>query len=98
LSYANVASTLALVLAIGGCTAWAAHHYLVISTSQIKPSVLKKLHGANGKNGTNGANGTNGTSGTNGTNGAVAGLSASVAGDVAFSSTAGASATTDLTN
>jgi hypothetical protein len=50
LSYANVASTLALVIALGGGTAWAAHTYLVTSTSQIKPSVLKKLQGKNGTN------------------------------------------------
>jgi hypothetical protein len=86
LGYANVVSTLALVLAIGGGTAWAAHHYLITSTSQIKPSVLKKLHGANGKNGTsgnNGANGTNGTNGTNGANGAVAGYSATGGNNIA---------------
>jgi hypothetical protein len=46
MSYANIASTLALVLALGGGTAWAAHHYSITSTKQIKPSVLKKLHGA----------------------------------------------------
>jgi hypothetical protein len=76
LGYANVVSTVALLLAIGGGTAWAAHRYLITSTSQIKPSVLNKLHGANGRNGTNGTNGANGTNGTNGANGAVAGLSA----------------------
>jgi hypothetical protein len=53
LSYANVASTLALVIALGGGTAWAAHTYLITSTGQIKPSVLKKLQGRSGKNGTN---------------------------------------------
>ena len=84
LGYANVVSTLALVLAIGGGTAWAAHHYLITSTSQIKPSVLKKLHGANGKNGTNGNNGANGTNGTNGTNGAVAGYSATGGNNIAI--------------
>lgn len=45
LSYANVTATLALVIALGGGTAWAAHTYLITSTSQIKPSVLKKLRG-----------------------------------------------------
>jgi len=34
-SYANVASTLALVIALGGGTAWAAQTYLITSTSQI---------------------------------------------------------------
>jgi hypothetical protein len=71
LSYANVTATLALVFALGGGTAWAAHHYLIVSTNQIKPSVLKKLHGAKGANGANGINGTDGTNGTNGTNGAA---------------------------
>jgi len=70
-SYANVVSTLALVLAIGGGTAWAAHHYLITSTSQIKPSVLKKLHGANGHNGHNGTNGSNGAAGATGVTGAT---------------------------
>jgi len=69
-SYANVVSTLALVLAIGGGTAWAAHHYLIVSTSQIKPSVLKKLHGAKGTNGTNGTNGATGATGVTGATGA----------------------------
>jgi hypothetical protein len=70
-SYANVVSTLALVLAIGGGTAWAAHHYLIVSTSQIKPSVLKKLHGANGHNGHNGTNGSAGATGATGVTGAT---------------------------
>ena len=68
LSYASVVATLALVLAVGGGTAWATN-YIIISTHQIKPSVLKKLHGANGKNGKNGTNGTNGTNGAPGTPG-----------------------------
>jgi hypothetical protein len=63
MSYANIASTLALVLALGGGTAWAAHHYSITSTKQIKPSVLKTLHGARGKNGTNGATGVTGVTG-----------------------------------
>jgi hypothetical protein len=70
LSYASVVATLALVLAVGGGTAWATN-YIITSTHQIKPSVLKKLHGANGKNGKNGKNGTNGTNGTNGAAGAT---------------------------
>ena len=44
LSYANVAATLALVFSMTG-GAMAANHYLVESTKQIKPSVLKKLKG-----------------------------------------------------
>ena len=68
LSYANVVATLALVLALGGGTAWATN-YIITSTHQIKPSVLKKLHGRNGKNGKNGKNGTNGTNGAAGATG-----------------------------
>lgn len=84
-SYANIVATLALVLALGGGTAWAAHHYLIVSTKQIKPSVLKKLHGAKGARGASGANGLNGTNGTNGAVGAtgptgVAGANGAVAG------------------
>jgi hypothetical protein len=63
LSYANVIATLALVLAVGGGTAWAAHHYLITSTGQIKPSVVKSLRGHNGTNGTNGTNGATGATG-----------------------------------
>jgi hypothetical protein len=42
LTYANVTATLALVLAMSG-GAFAAKHYLIGSTSQISPSVLKSL-------------------------------------------------------
>jgi hypothetical protein len=68
-SYANVAATLALVLALGGGTAWAAHHYIISSTHQIKPSVLKKLRGKRGRSGAAGADGTNGTAGPTGPTG-----------------------------
>jgi hypothetical protein len=71
LGYANVVSTLALVLAIGGGTAWAAHHYLITSTSQIKPSVLAKLHGARGAAGAQGPAGAQGNAGTAGAAGAT---------------------------
>jgi hypothetical protein len=80
-SYANVAATLALVVAIGGGTAWAAthkrhHHYVITSTSQIRPKVLKKLHGAHGTAGTNGAPGAGGSKGATGPTGptGVAGI------------------------
>jgi len=65
----NIIAVLALFFALGG-TAIAAHHYLITSTKQIKPSVLRKLRGRAGTNGTNGTNGKNGTAGKNGTNGA----------------------------
>jgi uncharacterized low-complexity protein len=79
-TYANVASTLALVFAMTG-GAYAADKVLITSTKQISPKVLTALKGKNGKNGTNGAQGpagatgstgpagTPGTNGTNGTNG-----------------------------
>jgi hypothetical protein len=44
-------------------TAIAAHHYVITSTKQISPKVLKKLHGATGPAG---APGTPGAPGTNG--------------------------------
>jgi hypothetical protein len=94
-SYANIASTLALVVALGGGSAWAASHthYRITSTSQIKPSVLMKLRGANGKNGTNGAHGATGATGATGVtgvtgvtgaNGAVAGYYAATSSSTSF--------------
>ncbi len=72
-SYANVAATLALFLAVGGGTAWAVqHHYFITSTNQIKPSVRKALHGTTGRNGTNGVPGATGATGANATISGVA--------------------------
>jgi hypothetical protein len=68
LSYANVVATLALVLALGGGTAWATN-YIIVSTHQIRPSVLKSLRGNRGPRGYAGTDGTNGTNGTNGPTG-----------------------------
>ena len=68
LSYANVAATLALVFSMTG-GAMAANHYLISSTKQIKPSILKKLKGNNGKSGKTGATGPAGTAGTKGETG-----------------------------
>jgi hypothetical protein len=74
----------ALAVGIGGGTAFAAtKHYLITSTKQIKPSVLKSLkkagpRGAKGAAGAQGAQGTQGVQGSpgiNGVNGAVAGYS-----------------------
>jgi len=66
-SYANVTATLALIVAIGGGTAFAAsQHYTITSTKQIKPKVLRALHGKNGKNGKNGSDGVNGATGPTG--------------------------------
>jgi hypothetical protein len=61
----------ALVLALGAGAAYAKSHFLVTKISQIKPSVVRELHGAKGANGSNGINGTNGANGKNGTNGAT---------------------------
>jgi hypothetical protein len=70
LSYANVVATLALVFAMSG-GALAASHYLITKTSQIKPSVLKKLKapGATGPAGAAGAAGAPGAQGVVGNEG-----------------------------
>ncbi len=68
-SFAKVATLTLLVLVVGAGAAYAGkklHHYLLSSTSQIKPSVLAQLHGSNGANGTNGTNGTTGNTGPTG--------------------------------
>jgi hypothetical protein len=64
-SYANVAATLALVLSMSG-GALAAKHYLINSTKQINPKVLKKLKGKSGPKGLNGLNGAPGATGAQG--------------------------------
>jgi hypothetical protein len=46
-SYANVAVTLALVFAMTG-GAYAAKKYVITSTKQISPKVLKELKGVSG--------------------------------------------------
>jgi Collagen triple helix repeat (20 copies) len=83
-TYANVAMTLALVFAMSG-GAYAAGKYLITSTKQINPKVLKQLQGKAGPAGTPGTQGPAGPAGspgpqgpqgpagkdgTNGTNGA----------------------------
>ncbi len=65
LTYANVAATLALVFAMTG-GAIAAKHYLISSTKQISPKVLKKLRGAKGATGAAGAQGRQGSQGVPG--------------------------------
>jgi hypothetical protein len=64
-TYANVTMTLALVFAMSG-GAYAARHYLITSTKQINPKVLKALAGKRGPAGANGANGSNGRDGAPG--------------------------------
>jgi hypothetical protein len=68
LSYANVAATLALVFAMSG-GALAATHYLINSTKQINPKVLKALKSGTGGSGQNGVNGAPGSSGAAGSQG-----------------------------
>ncbi len=58
----TVIALLALFFALGG-TAIAAKHYLITSAGQIKPSVLRALHGATGPAGPTGAAGATGATG-----------------------------------
>ena len=60
-----VIAVLALFFALGG-TAVATSHYLLTSTSQIKPSVLKKLKGNAGPQGSQGPAGAQGAGGQQG--------------------------------
>jgi Collagen triple helix repeat (20 copies) len=68
-SPASVVAVLALVFAMSG-GAYAAKKYLITSTRQISPSVLKQLRGAAGKAGANGTAGAPGTPGAKGDTGA----------------------------
>ena len=63
-----VVAALALFLALGG-SAVAARHYLLTSTKQISPKVLKKLKGKTGPRGLTGATGPQGLQGPQGTQG-----------------------------
>ena len=67
-TYANIAATLAVVFAMSG-GAYAAGHYLITSTKQISPKVLKTLKGASGQNGATGAQGPAGSTGPAGSAG-----------------------------
>jgi hypothetical protein len=64
-SYANVVATLALLFAMSG-GALAAKHYLINSTKQINPKVLKKLTGKKGHTGLQGPTGLQGATGPQG--------------------------------
>jgi hypothetical protein len=68
MTYANVAMTLALVFAMTG-GAYAAKKYLITSTKQISPSVLKSLVGKAGLAGAAGAQGAKGDTGAPGLKG-----------------------------
>ena len=70
LTYANVAMTVALVLAMSG-GAFAAGKFLITSTKQISPKVLKSLQGKAGRTGAAGAQGPAGPAGPAGPQGPV---------------------------
>ena len=59
----TVIATLALVFAMTG-GAYAAGKYVITSTKQISPKVLKSLKGATGKAGATGATGATGPAGS----------------------------------
>lgn len=69
-SYANVVATFALVFAMTG-GAYAAHKYIITSTKQISPKVLKGLRGKTGPQGLIGPQGPAGAPGTPGKEGAA---------------------------
>ena len=68
----TVIALVALFLSLGG-SAIAAKHYLITSTSQIKPSVLRQLRGTGGPQGATGPSGPQGAAGPQGTTGAQGG-------------------------
>jgi hypothetical protein len=68
LTYANVLVTLVLVFAMTG-GAYAAKKYLITSTKQISPTVLRKLQGKSGPAGKDGAPGAAGPLGPQGAQG-----------------------------
>jgi hypothetical protein len=70
LTPSTVIATLALVFAMTG-GAYAAKHYLITSTKQISPKVLKALKGKAGANGAQGLTGATGPAGPAGTAGAA---------------------------
>ncbi len=70
ITYVNVVATLVLVFAMTG-GALAAKKYLITSTKQISPSVLKSLQGKAGAAGANGAQGPAGPAGAAGPQGAA---------------------------
>jgi hypothetical protein len=61
----NLVAWLALFVALGG-TSLAASHFVITSTKQIKPSVIKKLKGNRGATGPKGVQGPQGAKGATG--------------------------------
>jgi hypothetical protein len=78
LTYANVVATFALVFGMTG-GALAAKHYLITSTKQISPKVLKELKSKQGAAGATGKEGALGKTGATGATGAAGGNGESVA-------------------
>ncbi|MFZ1156063.1 MAG: hypothetical protein WAN93_14295 [Solirubrobacteraceae bacterium] len=68
-SFTGIIASVALFVALGGSAA-AAGHYLITSTSQIKPSILQKLKGNVGPKGVAGQAGATGATGATGAAGA----------------------------
>jgi hypothetical protein len=64
----NIVAWIALFVALGG-TGLAASHYIITSTKQIKPSVLRSLQGHAGASGPAGKNGVAGATGATGATG-----------------------------
>jgi hypothetical protein len=87
-TYANVTATLALVFAMSG-GALAASHYVITSTKQISPKVVKALKGQNGAAGAAGPAGPAGPAGAAGAAGA-AGKEGPAGSAVAFAYVGGA--------
>ena len=72
----NIVAWLALFVAMGG-TSLAASHYVITSTKQIKPSLLKKLKGSKGTRGLQGLQGPKGLQGLQGVQGPVGSVNTS---------------------
>jgi hypothetical protein len=97
LSYTNIAATLALVFSMS-TGAVAASHYLINSSKQINPKVLKKLMGKTGATGATGARGPGGEEGSPGKAGPAGATSSafntnSASNPMRFPSTSGAALT-----